>query len=94
VKFSKEEGGIITVSAQRSKEMAKISVSDTGIGIKEDDMPRLFQKFEQLDSGISRKYEGTGIGLSITKQLVEMHGGKIFVESNTVKAVLLPFYYR
>ncbi|MDD5616426.1 MAG: PAS domain S-box protein [Candidatus Methanoperedens sp.] len=94
VKFSKEEGGIITVSVQRYEEMAKISVSDTGIGIKEEDMPRLFQKFEQLDSGISRKYEGTGIGLSITKQLVEMHGGKIFVESKygegSTFTVLLP----
>jgi signal transduction histidine kinase len=44
-------------------------------------LPRLFQKFEQLDSGIARKYEGTGLGLAITKQLVEMHGGKIRVES-------------
>ncbi len=94
MKFSKEEGGIITVSVERSEEMAKISVSDTGIGIREEDMPRLFQKFEQLDSGISRKYEGTGIGLSITKQLVEMHGGKIFVESKygegSIFTVLLP----
>jgi signal transduction histidine kinase len=59
----------------------KISIADTGIGIKEEDLPRLFQKFEQLDSGISRKYEGTGLGLAITKQLVDMHGGKIWVES-------------
>ncbi len=94
IKFSKEEGGIITVSVERFEEMAKISVSDTGIGIREEDMPRLFQKFEQLDSGISRKYEGTGIGLSITKQLVEMHGGKILVESKygegSTFTVLLP----
>jgi signal transduction histidine kinase len=81
IKFSKKEGGIITVSTKRENDMLKISVADTGIGIKAEDMPRLFQKFEQLDSGISRKYEGTGLGLAITKLLVEMHGGKIWVES-------------
>lgn len=81
IKFSKKEGGIITVSTKRENDMVKISVADTGIGIKEEDLPRLFQKFEQLDSGISRKYDGTGLGLAITKQLVDMHGGKIWVES-------------
>ncbi len=81
IKFSKKEGGIITVSTKRENDMVKISVADTGIGIKEEDIPRLFQKFEQLDSGISRKYDGTGLGLAITKQLVDMHGGKIWVES-------------
>jgi two-component system cell cycle sensor histidine kinase PleC len=80
-KFSKEEGGIIKVSAKKEGSMAKISVLDTGIGIREEDITRLFQKFEQLDSGISRKYGGTGLGLAITKQLVEMHGGKITVTS-------------
>jgi PAS domain S-box-containing protein len=81
IKFSKKEGGTITISTKRENDMVRISVEDTGIGIKEEDLPRLFQKFEQLDSGISRKYEGTGLGLAITKQLVEMHGGKIWVES-------------
>jgi PAS domain S-box-containing protein len=81
IKFSKKEGGIVTVSTKRENDMVKISVADTGIGIKEKDLPRLFQKFEQLDSGISRKYDGTGLGLAITKQLVDLHGGKIWVES-------------
>lgn len=82
IKFSKKEGGIVTISAKEENDMAKISVVDTGIGIKEVDLPKLFQKFEQLDSGISRKYEGTGLGLAITKKLVELHGGQIWAESN------------
>jgi len=81
VKFSKETGGTVTITAKKEGDMAKVSVSDTGIGIKEENIGRLFQKFEQLESGISQKYGGTGLGLAITKQLVEMHGGKIWAES-------------
>ncbi len=81
VKFSKEEGGTITITTKKERDMAKISVSDAGIGIKEENMKKLFQKFEQLESGISQKYGGTGLGLAITKQLVELHGGKIRAES-------------
>jgi len=81
IKFSDQKGGIVTVSVNKERDMARISVSDTGIGIKKEDIPRLFQTFEQLDTGMSRKYEGTGLGLSITKKLVELHGGKIMVES-------------
>ena len=81
VKFSKDEGGTITITAKKEGDMARFSVSDTGIGITEDDAGKLFQKFTQLDSGTSRKYGGTGIGLAITKQFVELHGGRIWVES-------------
>ncbi|MFA4934919.1 MAG: ATP-binding protein [Candidatus Methanoperedens sp.] len=81
VKFSKKDGGAVTITAKKEGDMAKFSVSDMGIGIKEEDMVRIFREFEQIDSGISRKYGGTGLGLSITKKLVELHGGKISVES-------------
>ncbi|MFZ2409959.1 MAG: ATP-binding protein [Candidatus Methanoperedens sp.] len=81
VKFSKEEGGAVTITAKKEGDMAQISVSDTGIGIKEENIGRLFHKFEQLESGISQKYGGTGLGLAITKQLVELHGGRIWAES-------------
>ena len=81
VKFSKDKGGTITITAKKEGDMANISVSDTGIGIKEEFIGRLFQKFDQLEPGISQKYGGTGLGLSITKQLVEMHGGKIWAQS-------------
>jgi len=81
VKFSKYEEGTVTIIAKKEGTMAKFSVSDRGIGIKEEDMEEIFQKFTQLDSGTSRKYGGMGIGLAITKQFVEFLGGKIYVES-------------
>ncbi|MES2952258.1 MAG: response regulator [Pseudomonadota bacterium] len=71
-----------------------LSVSDTGIGIAHADLDRLFQPFVQLDAGLSRKYQGTGLGLALVKQLVELHGGYFSVQSelgmgSTFK-VLLP----
>ncbi len=59
----------------------QISVEDTGIGIKEEDLGRIFAPFEQVDGSACRRYEGTGLGLSLTKRLVELHGGRIWAES-------------
>jgi two-component system sensor histidine kinase/response regulator len=59
----------------------ELSVTDTGIGIGPDDLKRLFQPFVQLDSGLARRYEGTGLGLALIKQLVELHGGLLSVKS-------------
>ncbi|MCX9014552.1 MAG: PAS domain S-box protein [Candidatus Methanoperedens sp.] len=81
IKFSKPEGGTVTITARKIDDMVQFSISDTGIGIKEEDMGKLFSLFHQVDSGTSRKYGGTGIGLSICKQIVELHGGKIWAES-------------
>jgi PAS domain S-box-containing protein len=81
IKFNRKKGGTVTVTTKTEGDMAKFSVSDTGIGIKEENKNKLFNDFEQLDSGISRKYGGAGLGLVITKKLVELHGGKIWVES-------------
>ncbi len=81
VKFSKSEGGIINIATKKEGDMARFSISDNGIGIKEEDMGKLFQKFVQIDSGASRKYGGTGIGLAVSKQFVKLHGGTISVES-------------
>ena len=58
-----------------------ISVTDTGIGVKKEDQERIFKPFEQGDGSISRRYDGTGLGLSLTKRFAELHGGYICVES-------------
>jgi signal transduction histidine kinase len=58
-----------------------VSVSDTGIGIEPEHQKRIFDPFEQVDGSASRKYQGTGLGLSLTRRLVELHGGKIWIES-------------
>jgi signal transduction histidine kinase len=59
----------------------QISVEDTGIGLKKEDIERIFMPFEQVENSKSRKYQGTGLGLSLTRKLVELHGGKIWAES-------------
>jgi signal transduction histidine kinase len=56
-------------------------VKDTGIGIREEDMKKLFKPFRQIDTGLTRQYEGTGLGLSISKRLAEMMGGTIYAAS-------------
>jgi signal transduction histidine kinase len=69
----------------------EISVEDTGIGIKEEDMPKLFKEFSQIESSYDKKYEGTGLGLALTKKLVELHGGSIWVESEFGKGSRFAF---
>ncbi len=63
------------------KEFLEICVSDKGIGISEEDMAKLFQPFSQIDSSLARKFEGTGLGLAMVKQLAELHGGTVAVTS-------------
>jgi len=70
-----------TQNSKPDADFIEISVADTGIGIKEEDLPRLFAPFQQLDAGFTRRYEGTGLGLALTKRLVELHGGRIRAES-------------
>jgi PAS domain S-box-containing protein len=77
------EGGMDSgkVPGTKGKKCIEFSVSDTGIGIRAEDQRRIFNPFEQVDSSAGRMYQGTGLGLSLTKKLVEMHGGNIWVES-------------
>jgi signal transduction histidine kinase/ligand-binding sensor domain-containing protein/class 3 adenylate cyclase/ActR/RegA family two-component response regulator len=79
IKFT--ESGSVTVSAAEKNGVVEVAIADTGIGIPPDKFDTIFQSFEQVDASISREYGGTGLGLAITKQLVELHGGTIRVES-------------
>jgi len=91
IKFNKPEGGTVNILAGRNGDMAQFSISDTGIGIEEDNMGRLFDPFFQADSGLSRKYSGAGAGLAVTKQLVEQHGGRIWAESRYGEGSIFSF---
>jgi len=79
VKFT--EKGRVSLVCRTDKDGYLLSVSDTGIGIRAEEIPGLFQPFHQIDTGLSRKHEGTGLGLSICKKLVGMMGGAIEVQS-------------
>jgi signal transduction histidine kinase len=80
IKFTAAQGRV-TLRIRVSSDTAILQVEDTGIGIANDQKPFLFQKFQQLDPSYHREYEGTGLGLALTKQLVELHGGTIEVDS-------------
>ena len=105
VKFT-PDGGSVDISAKRTKAAApekpgaarpetgdfiEISVKDSGIGIKPEDLSKLFQTFSQIESTYSKSVEGTGLGLALTKKLVELHGGKIWVESEFGKGSRFTF---
>ena len=89
IKFT--DRGEIRVAAIQMDSMIRVSVSDTGIGIPEGEFEMIFQAFEQEDATSSRAYDGTGLGLSITRQLVELHGGDIRVESEVGKGSTFHF---
>jgi two-component system sensor histidine kinase/response regulator len=80
IKFT-PAGGQVTLRVFAEENLATFQVKDQGIGIPEEQLPLLFQKFRQLNAGYQRQYRGTGLGLALTKQLVELHGGWIDVES-------------
>src|SRR2546422_813358 len=80
VKFT-PEGGRVEVQAARAVGGVEISVGDTGIGIAAEDQELIFEEFRQVGSDYARKREGTGLGLALTKRLVELHGGRIWVKS-------------
>jgi signal transduction histidine kinase len=79
LKFTKQGG--VAIGARLEGDRVVYSVTDTGIGIPSDQLDHIFGEFRQVDSSISREFGGTGLGLSITKTFVELHGGRIWVES-------------
>jgi PAS domain S-box-containing protein len=80
IKFT-APGGEVTLTARAMDGNVAISVADTGIGISEEDQRKLFQAFTQVDGSLARRHEGTGLGLALTRRLVELHGGWISVRS-------------
>lgn len=93
LKFTQPQGSVtIRTSVYASdKNYVQVSIRDTGIGIDKKDFDKLFQRFQQLDSALSRKTTGTGLGLVISKQIIELHGGKIWVDSEPGKGSIFSF---
>jgi GAF domain-containing protein len=90
VKFT-PEGGRIGINARQTNGAVEISVSDTGIGIAPEDQPKIFEEFRQVGSDYVNKSEGTGLGLTLAKKFVELHGGRIWVESEVGKGSKFSF---
>jgi signal transduction histidine kinase len=90
VKFT-PKGGAVDIHGERRGGMVRVSITDTGVGVAEGDIPRLFDKYEQASSRAPRSERGTGLGLYITRQLVELHGGEIEVESEIGKGSTFSF---
>jgi signal transduction histidine kinase/DNA-directed RNA polymerase alpha subunit len=90
VKFT-PEGGRIGINARQVNGSLEISVSDTGIGIAPEDQPKIFEEFRQVGSDYSHKVEGTGLGLTLAKKFVELHGGRIWVTSELGKGSTFSF---
>lgn len=90
LKFT-DKGGRVEVSCRRENGSVWISVSDTGIGIAEENHAKIFERFSQVDASDSRKYEGSGVGLALAKELVELHRGRIWVDSAIGKGTTMTF---
>ncbi|MBT9546976.1 MAG: response regulator [Candidatus Sericytochromatia bacterium] len=95
IKFTPEEGFVhLTIEQKSPLDEIILAVKDTGIGICEADQGRLFQPFVQIDKGLTRRYGGTGLGLTLVKHIVELHGGKVLVSSHpgqgSVFSLVLP----
>jgi PAS domain S-box-containing protein len=91
IKFT-PRGGFVRLSAQANGEHLVVKVADSGVGIARDDLGRLFREFEQLPQAGGVRPEGTGLGLALTKRLVELHGGKVEVESELGKGSTFSVY--
>jgi signal transduction histidine kinase len=92
IKFT--DSGTVSVKAEAMGDTTRIAVSDTGIGIPAAQLPRLFSEFSQLDSGVARTQQGTGLGLALSKRLVMGMGGTVSVSSTegegSIFTVLIP----
>ena len=80
MKFT-DNGGAIAIKAEPAGDHVRLQIKDTGIGIRTEQIPHLFERFRQAEGSVNRSYEGSGLGLALVKELVELHGGQISVES-------------
>ncbi|MGH2458004.1 MAG: ATP-binding response regulator, partial [Chloroflexota bacterium] len=80
IKFTPAKG-TVTIAARRLSDAFELTVADTGVGIAATDQERIFQEFQQLDAGPGRQHGGTGLGLALTRRFVELHGGRLWLES-------------
>ncbi len=90
IKFSYEDSHVI-IGARKKGELIEITVKDNGIGIKSDDQNKLFKPFSQVDSFFSKRSHGTGLGLSLVKQIVQLHGGYVWFRSNPGEGSIFAF---
>ncbi len=90
IKYS-PQGGKITISSKIEDNMIRVSVADEGIGIKPEDMDRIFSRFSQTDIGLRRRFKGVGLGLHICKSIIEAHNGRIEVQSEPNKGSQFSF---
>jgi len=88
IKFT-PEGGRVCVALGRQENHLILSVIDTGIGIEQGDIEKAFSRFGQIDSSLSRKYDGTGLGLPLSKNLVELHGGTLEMTSEVGRGTMV-----
>src|SRR4029077_18820616 len=89
IKFT--DAGEVAIKAEASSGSFYVSVRDTGPGISAADQAKLFQEFQQADNAITKKKGGTGLGLAISKRIIEMHGGRIWVESQPGQGSIFAF---
>jgi len=90
IKFT-PPNGTITTAAIPSRDSVEINVTDTGVGIAKQDLPKVFDRFQQVGERIASDISGTGLGLSISKEIIELHGGRIWVESEPGKGATFRF---
>jgi signal transduction histidine kinase len=91
IKFTRSGGRVDVIWGPSESGALRVEVRDTGIGIAFENIPKLFRRFSQIESGVNRRYEGTGIGLALAKEIVELHGGTIGVESELGRGTTMTF---
>ena len=89
--MTNQKNGSITIKTEDKEKYLEVSITDTGIGISPEDQTKLFQSFKQVGTDITRKAQGSGLGLALAKQFVELHGGRIWVRSEINKGTSFIF---